>query len=282
MIPLWLDGIDLPSLSTSTTSLLRLPPSPLFSLHLYNGYYHQRRLCDHCLAQPSPRISKHRLLMDLKENCRPPNSWIIYRKEASRGLPTEDSQNIGPISTFISYHWRSKLSKETKEEWGQLAHWLQTMHKQWFPSYKFSPKTKEQKAEIKHERKLQTKSVKALGPVSVGTSSRPQPYTNRPSTRTKRHCPSQSSASSLDSIITPPMPFIQVAGLSAPAPVSFPLMGQDQFASNTNDFTSYGFRTPLNESYNFMHSMGAATNPAIPVPNPQPVSRAKFTGKISC
>ena len=223
---------------------------------------------------------KQRLLSDLKENCRPPNSWIIYRKEASRGLPAEDLQDIGPISTFISYHWRNNLSKETKQEWGQLAHWLQTMHKQWFPSYRFSPKTKEQKAEIKRERKLQTKSNKALGPVSVGTSSRPQPYTNRPSTRTKRHCPSHSSASSLDSIPTPPMPFLQELGLSVPPPVSFPLMGQDQFASNANAFSSYGFRTPFNGPHGFMPSIGAAPNPTIPVLNPQPVSRATVYGKI--
>lgn len=219
---------------------------------------------------------RQRLLSALKEDRRPPNSWIIYRMETARGWKseTQDTQSsLGTKSTIISHHWNNILSEETRQDWGRLADWLKAIHKGWFPDYKFAPVSKDRKAEIKRERKLESESNKAMGPAPVAASSRPQPYT-KPSVSRRLHRASHSSYSSsaLDNVPTPSMARFQEVGPSAPPLASFPFTGQNHFANNMNDYGSHGLKMPLDEAYNYPALMGESVNGTIPILCREPVS----------
>ncbi|KJA27679.1 hypothetical protein HYPSUDRAFT_74671 [Hypholoma sublateritium FD-334 SS-4] len=194
--------------------------------------------------------------------------------ETSRGwkYETQEAQSsLGTKSSIISHHWNNILSEEARQDWGHLAEWLKTVHKEWFPNYKFAPVSKNRKAEVKRERKLQIELNKAMGLAPVVASSRPQAYTKpSASRRVHRASNSSSSSSNLCDIPTPPLAPFQDVGPSTSAPSSVPFMGPDPFGNNMNCYVSHAgstFDPPSEKAYDFPLPMGWSGKP---VPNSDP------------
>lgn len=76
---------------------------------------------------------------------RPQNSWMLFRKNFSKGLKNANiSMTVGNSSIFASNHWQS-LSKKEKTFWFDLAKIAKQIHRKKYPNYKFIPVKNQEK-----------------------------------------------------------------------------------------------------------------------------------------
>lgn len=73
---------------------------------------------------------------------RPPNAWILFRKEKSKQLrEANPSMSVGEVSAEASRQWRA-LSDEDQSVYKQLAEEAKRQHKIQYPDYRYKPARK--------------------------------------------------------------------------------------------------------------------------------------------
>lgn len=122
---------------------------------------------------------------------RPPNAWIIFRREMSRRWPPELRINQSKMSSQVKVLWVA-LTPDERAVWDRLAEEAKAEHKLKYPNYKYCPMKKEEKLrlqQVKKQAQLEKKLAKraaskgasssraaATGPVPVAKSARQSPY----------------------------------------------------------------------------------------------------------
>lgn len=73
---------------------------------------------------------------------RPPNSWILFRKEKSKELrEANPGMSAGEVSTEAARQWKA-LSDEGKGFYQDLAKQAAEQHKIQYPEYRYKPARK--------------------------------------------------------------------------------------------------------------------------------------------
>ena len=124
---------------------------------------------------------------------RPPNAWILYRRERLSRWRLEQIQPIltplkqSDISRMMSALWRNE-PPHVREHYEKCAEIAKAEHRILYPDYKYAPKSKEEKARIAAEKREAKKREReeakaargagrrnASGSASSSSSRSPQP-----------------------------------------------------------------------------------------------------------
>lgn len=82
---------------------------------------------------------------------RPPNAWILYRRDQLRRLP-RGQMTQADVSQFISKMWR-EAPEHVHAEYERMAEEEKAEHKRLFPDYRYRPMKKEDKERMKEAKK---------------------------------------------------------------------------------------------------------------------------------
>ena len=106
---------------------------------------------------------------------RPPNSWILYRRDAKNNLPPvapgQPRRAQADVSKIISEMWKSE-SDHVRAHYERLAEQAKMEHKMMYPDYKFTPETKQEKG----RRKAAEAAAKELKRAQKNNRNRGAPY----------------------------------------------------------------------------------------------------------
>ncbi|KAF8070304.1 hypothetical protein FPV67DRAFT_1486879 [Lyophyllum atratum] len=106
-----------------------------------------------------PAVERARLI-DMAQIPRPPNSWILYRSDMVALLPPPPpgtTRSQAEVSRIISTMWRTE-TLEVKAEYDRRAEVKKLEHAAMYPHYRYMPKSKELKEEIKREKEEKKKN----------------------------------------------------------------------------------------------------------------------------
>ena len=106
---------------------------------------------------------------------RPPNSWILYRRDAKNNLPPvapgQPRRAQADVSKIISEMWKSE-SDLVRAHYERLAEQAKMEHKMMYPDYKFTPETKQDK----ERRKAAEAAAKEFKRAQKNNRNRGAPY----------------------------------------------------------------------------------------------------------
>ncbi|KAG6891760.1 hypothetical protein C0992_006181 [Termitomyces sp. T32_za158] len=114
---------------------------------------------------------------------RPPNSWILYRSDMVALLappPPGTTRSQADVSRIISSMWKTE-KPEVKAEYERRAEVKKFEHAAMYPNYRYMPKSKELKEELRKakEERRKKKNKRDSGPdASEGSRSRDPPFTS--------------------------------------------------------------------------------------------------------
>ncbi|KAG5637230.1 hypothetical protein H0H81_005352 [Sphagnurus paluster] len=105
---------------------------------------------------------------------RPPNSWILYRSDMVAIMPPPPpgtTRSQGDVSRLISRMWKNE-TPEVRAEYERRAEVKKVEHAAMYPNYRYMPKTKEYKEELKKSKaKGRGKKREESQALDAGTSS---------------------------------------------------------------------------------------------------------------
>lgn len=110
---------------------------------------------------------------------RPPNSWIIYRREQNDILQEwleeegEPALAAAEVSKLVSLLWKA-LSAEERADYGRQAVEEKAIHKQTYPDYKFQPQKKKTKKAKREATASPPPSLNATQAASSSTGVQPK------------------------------------------------------------------------------------------------------------
>lgn len=106
---------------------------------------------------------------------RPPNSWILYRRDARNNLPPEapgePRRAQADVSKLISTMWKNEPD-HVRAHYERLAEQAKMEHKMMYPDYKFTPETKQEK----ERRKAAEAAAKEFKRAQKNNRNRGAPY----------------------------------------------------------------------------------------------------------
>ncbi|GLB37261.1 putative high mobility group [Lyophyllum shimeji] len=198
---------------------------------------------------------------------RPPNSWILYRSDMVSLLPPPPpgtTRSQAEVSRMISQMWKNE-APEVKAEYERRAEVKKLEHAALYPHYRYMPKSKELKEELKKNKDLAKKNKRKQKEDGHQAPEASRPLGSGPPTQefapfTSFPFPFLSDPANY----SPAGPSPPMSAADSPSPEPFP---QPQPVDATNERVDTRATSSQNvNSYYRQHTALPQTQPPCPIP----------------